>query len=94
MAYHLLLCVPTEYHDRATRTHFVKRAFAADIQLVRGFCEEGDKQEDAHQQKSLLRNLFTLRVFLKRVIEFTGFERTAVSKNELLIGLTHRINRK
>lgn len=80
VVYHLLLYIPAEYYDRATRIHFVKRALAADIRLVQDFHDEEDKQEEGQQRKSLLRKLITLRAFLQRVIELVGFERASVSE--------------
>jgi len=82
--YHLLLYVPTEYLTKNARTCLVKRAHEADFQLVKGFVEKEKWMEhDSDHQKSTLRNLVTLRVFLGRVIGLVSFERISVSMNHV-----------
>lgn len=74
--YRLLLYVPTEYFTKNARTRLVKRAREVDFQLVKGFVEgEKGTEHSLDQQRSALRNLITLRVFLGRVIGLVGFER-------------------
>lgn len=58
----------------------MNRAYTADIQLVGSLDGEADKYQGMEQRKSVLVNLITLRVFLKRVIEHVGFERVSVSR--------------
>lgn len=78
--YHLLLYVPTEYLTKNARTCLVKRAHETDFQLVKGFVErEKWTEHNLDHQKSTLRNLVTLRVFLRRVIGLVNFERISVS---------------
>jgi len=78
--YRLLLYVPTEYFTKNARTRLVKRAREVDFQLVKGFVEgEKGTEHSLDQQRSALRNLITLRVFLGRVIGLVGFERISVS---------------
>jgi len=82
--YHLLLYVPTEYLTKNARTCLVKRAHEADFQLVKGLVErEKWTEHDLDHQKSTLRNLVTLRVFLRRVIGLVSFERISVSMNHV-----------
>lgn len=73
-AYRLLLYVPAEYLTKAARTHMIKRAYLTDLQLVRSL-SKGKNSDHA----SVLEDLVTLRVFLKRVIGLVGFERNSVS---------------
>ncbi|KAF9451771.1 hypothetical protein P691DRAFT_698549 [Macrolepiota fuliginosa MF-IS2] len=73
-AFRLLLYIPTEYFTKTARLHFVKRAYTADIQLVKSL---GEKGLAVDQQKAALRNLITLRIFLKGVIGLVGFERVS-----------------
>lgn len=79
-AYWLLLYVPAEYLTKIVRAHLVNRAYTADIQLVGSLNGEADKYQEMEQRKSVLVNLITLRVFLKRVIEHVGFDRVSVSR--------------
>jgi uncharacterized membrane protein len=78
-AYRLLLYVPAEYFTKAARAHFVRRAYTADLELVKLFKEKGKKNQGSESQKLILRNLITVRVFLRRVIKLVGFERISVS---------------
>jgi hypothetical protein len=73
-AYRLLLYVPAEYLTKAARTHLVQKAYSADLRLVRTLSKDKN-----NLQASVLENLVTLRVFLKRVIGLVGFERAPVS---------------
>ncbi|EKM83399.1 hypothetical protein AGABI1DRAFT_123732 [Agaricus bisporus var. burnettii JB137-S8] len=71
-AYRLLLYIPTEYLTKAARTYMIKRAYLTDLQLVRSL-SKGKNSDHA----SVLEDLVTLRVFLKRVIGLVGFERNS-----------------
>lgn len=78
-AYRLLLYVPAEYFTKIARTHFVRRAYELDMQLVKDCKERGSTKtkQTLEPLDVTLRSLIALRVFLWRVIKLVGFERVS-----------------